>query len=355
MTESGNLAPGSSTSNPDEPRAERESGRSPGPVAKSGVAAGENRPAYESGSRSSVLLRPDEKKSRIPEMQRALVILGALVLLGLTFYVGMKFPYLRYRLLTARNTPKLEGTLAAKFPNLSSDELVQQAIEAERAGKYNDAADRFIAAKYKNPTYRGILARVARIAYNQKDYATADRLFERSIAFGENVDVSNYFRGLIAVRQKNLPAALRFFEAAATANPFVGDYHYYLGETLRLDHRPREAIPHYEQAGRLVGNRGEEVVCRIKVRLARLEAGEGSKVREEIRAQQAAGKLPVEWLMTAAALNIREGAVDAAIPLILLARDGTEPGVFGSCVTDAFFVEAAQKNPRVKEVARVGD
>ncbi len=100
------------------------------------------------------------------------------------------------------------------------------------SGKENSRRrrERFLAAKQKNLSYRGILARVAKIAYDHKDMATADNLFEKAIEFGENIDTSNYFRGLIAVRRKDLPAAIRSFEAAIAAAPFVADYHFYLGE-----------------------------------------------------------------------------------------------------------------------------
>ncbi|MEO5721269.1 MAG: hypothetical protein ABIR71_07350 [Chthoniobacterales bacterium] len=298
-------------------------------------------------------LRLDQKASRVPEMQRAILIIGALVLIGLTFFVGMKFPYWRYKVMSARNTPDLKGTVANKFPGVSKDQLIADGLRLEREGKFNEAAERLLAAKHQDLGYRGILARVGKIAYDHKDFKTADQLFERAIAFGENVDNANYFRGLIAVRYKDLPAALRFFEAATVAEPFVADYHFYLGEALRLNHHPRDAIPRYEHAALLAPNDQQADICRFKIRMALLEAADADKVKVQLEAQKSAGKLSVDWLMTAAAIDLREGRLDEAIPLILLAHDSGEPDLFAACITDAYFVEAAHKHPRVAEVSRL--
>ena len=110
--------------------------------------------------------------------------------------------------------------------------------------------------------------------------------FERAIAFHENVDTANYFRGLIATRRRDLPAAERFFEAAATADPFTADYYYYWAEALRLDNHPQEAIPRYEQAERRA--RGEQDALRLPIQEARgpdPEAGETDKLKVESEEQ----------------------------------------------------------------------
>ncbi len=303
--------------------------------------------------RKGGVFRLDHAATRSGEMHRAILIVGALVLLGLTFYVGVRFPYWKYKVFASRNAPKLEGTVANKFPGVSPDELVRQALELERAGKMQDAAEHLLAAKHKNLDYRGILARVAKIAYESKNFEVADQLFERAIAFGENVGEANYYRGLIAVRRKDLPAARRSFEAAEAAEPFVPEYPFYLAESLRLDHHARESIPLYQRAALLIKSPDQEAICRFKIRMALLEAAEAPKLREEVKAQEAAGQLSVAWLMTAAALHIREGQVDEGVPYILLARDAGEPVIFAACARDAYFIEASHKHPRVAEVCQV--
>jgi len=190
---------------------------------------------------------PPGRASRVIEARQAFLILGTILLLGLSFYGGTKLNYVKY-LLASRNAPKLEQG-ADRYPGVAADELVKQALNAERAGKWQEAVERFMAAKNKDLRYRGILFRVGKVVYEHRDFDAADKAFERAITFGENVEAANFYRGLIAVRRRNLPAAEQFFEAAVEAAPFVPDYHYYWGETLRLDLKPEQikyvGISHY--------------------------------------------------------------------------------------------------------------
>lgn len=285
-------------------------------------------------------------------MQRAFLIIGAIVMLFLAFYVGKKFAYWKY-LIMSRNTPTLPEKGPDKFPGVSSDELVKQALVSEHSGKWQDAVERFIAAKNKNHAHRGILFHVGKLLYDHRNWENADGAFERAIAFGEDVDKANYFRGVIATQRRDLPVAARFFEAAANANPFTPEYYYFWGEVLRMDFHPREAITHYEQAALRASSALDEKVCRFKIRMAEAEASESVKVNAELEKKRSAGPLSVDWLMTAAALRIREGHIDDAVQLLSQARSGTDPGLFAACVKDEVFRDASAKYPEVAEVCRL--
>ncbi len=288
------------------------------------------------------------KASRAIELQQALLILGGLLILGLAFYGGTKLNYLRY-LMASRHTPKMEVEGADPYPGVAPADLVQQALLSEHAGKWQDAVERFMAAKRKNLGHRGILFRVGKILYDHRNFEAADSAFERAIAFGENVEASDYYRGLIAVRRRDLATAEQFFGSAVSAAPFVSDYHYYLAETLRLDLKPKEAFPHYERAALLARDAQDEAVCRFKMRMARIEAAEGAAVATELEKKKAAGSLPVDWLMTAAALELRAGNIEQARQLVMQAREGKSPGLFASCVNDFYFHGAAEKHPELTE------
>lgn len=294
-----------------------------------------------------IVSAPD-KGTRVIETQQAFLILGAILLLGLTFYGGTKLSYIKF-LVASRNAPAMDNNGPDLFPGVDAPDLIKQALLDERGGKWQDAADRFLAAKRKDLQYRGILFRVGKILYDHRNFDSADQVFERAIVFGENVEAANYYRGLIAVRQNNLSAAEQFFEAAVNAAPFVSDYHYYWGETLRVDLKPKQSLPHYERAILLARNEQDATVCRFKIRMGRIEAAEGETVGEELAKKQAAGPLSVDWLMTSAALQIRAGHIDEARQLILQARAGQSPGLFASCVNDLYFNEAAKKNPELAE------
>jgi tetratricopeptide (TPR) repeat protein len=300
---------------------------------------GERRP-------STAAVKLDEKLGRPVEMQRAFLIIGALFLLGFTLYVGTQISYWKYLLFNARSGPKLDAA-GDPFPGASAAELVRQALTAEKAGDFPEAARRFLAAKHKDLTYRGILFHVGKAAYDRHDFDEADRLLEKSIAFGENVDAADYYRALVAVRRKDLVGARRFFEAAATAAPFVAEYRFRLGEALRMDHHPKDAIPHYEHAALLLRSDQEIAACEFMIRMAQLEAGDSSTVRDAIEPKRQDRPLSVDWLMTAAALAIRDGQPNDALPFIAQAQAANVPILFDTCAKDFFFDNAALYYPEI--------
>jgi tetratricopeptide (TPR) repeat protein len=296
----------------------------------------------------------DKNSSRAIEMQHAALAIGAILVLCFAFYVGRRFDYWRYVLMT-KTKPKLMEEAVDKFPNSSADQLLEQALAAEHRGDWHDAIERFIAAKRKNLSYRGILCHAARLAYGKGDFDGADKLFERAIAFHENVDAANFYRGLIATRHRNLPAAERSFEAAATADPFTADYYYYWAEALRLDNHPQEAIPRYEQAERRARGEQDALVCQFKKRMARLEVGETDKLKVEIEDQGKAGPLSLPWLLTSAAVAVREGRIPDAARQIGDARTlsqttSTGSGVFASCGGDRIFQDTCGEHVELADI-----
>jgi tetratricopeptide (TPR) repeat protein len=297
---------------------------------------------------------PDRKLWRAAEMQNAALIIGALFLLLITFYAGKKFDYWKYRI-ASQNKPRLSG-VADKFPGLSSEQLIEQALAAERLGNWQEAVERFIVAKHKNLAYRGLLFRAGKLCYDHGAFDNANKLFEHTITFGENVDTANYLRGLIAVGRSDLAAAERFFEAAANAEPFTPGYYYYWAEALRKDHRPKEAISRYEQAAARTSSEQDATVCKFKVRMAGLEAAETPELNGEIEKKRNAGPLSVDWLLTDAALQIRQGNIAEAVQLIDKARTADENrlfSLFASCTGDMLFSEACRNHPEVAHACRV--
>ena len=289
------------------------------------------------------------------EMQSVVLLLGAVVFLAAVFYAGKKYEYLKY-FLAARRQAKIAARVTGQFGNASAEDLVEQAIVDERIGNWEQAAQRLIAAKYKNIALPGVIFRAAKLYYDHNDFDSADRLFESAISFGENVDAANYYRGMIASGRSDFPGAERFFEAAASAAPFNADYYYSLAETCRKDHRPREAIARYEQAARRAGGDEERVICRFKSRMASLETGEVEPVSSELERKTAAGPLSVDWLLTAAALEIHQLHIPEAVKLVDQAREADRSrmfALFAACVSDRLFTLASQNNPEIAQACRV--
>lgn len=289
------------------------------------------------------------------ELQTVALLIGALMFLGGAFYIGKKYEYWKY-LIASRREAAIAAKMTGEFADASAEELVENAVVAERLGKWDEAAKRLIAAKYKNAALGGVLFHAGKLFYDHSDLDSADRLFESSIGFGESVDVANYSRGMIAVARSDFPAAERFFEAAANAAPFNADYYYSLAETLRKDHRPKDSIARYEQAARRGVVEEQLAICRFKARMAELEAGDLTKVGSELEQQQIRGPLSVDWVMTSAALEIQQGHIEQAVRLIEQAHDADQPrlfALFAACVSDRFFSVACQNSPELTRACSV--
>jgi tetratricopeptide (TPR) repeat protein len=311
-------------------------------------------PVSQPVERASRRSRKKLKLSRVFEMQNLALFLGGIILLGGTFYVGKKFEYWRYRL-TNRNEAKIAAQATGEFAGASAEELVEHAMMAERLGQWDEAAKRLIAAKYKNIALGGVLFHAAKLYYDHSQFDAADRLFESAIGFGEDVAASNYYRAMIASSRNDFAAAERFFEAAANAAPFNADYYYSLAETLRKDHRPKDAIARYEQAARR-GGETEQTVCQFKARMAAIEAADVDPVRIELEQKRQLGPLPIDWMLTEAALAIHQGDTSEAVKLIEQAREADRPQLdarFAACVSDRFFSVASQNNAELTKACQV--
>ena len=298
---------------------------------------------------------PDQRISRVLEMQTLAIVIGLLILLGASFYAGTKIRYLK-AFLSSRQKPEM-ANLEKKYPGLSADELVEQALAAERLGHWHEAAERLLVAKRRNVLQRGLVFHAAKLCYDHGDFETADRLLERAIAFGDQVDTANYLRGLIAVGRNDLPAAEHFFQAAINAEPFTPGYYYYLGEALRRDHKSKDAAVRYEQAAARTINESDATLCRFKARMAKIETADRPQLQTEVDRKRAAGPLSVDWILTDAALRLRAGEITEAAQLIRQARTGDEhrlAALFASCTSDILFTEAANKHPEIAEVCRLG-
>jgi tetratricopeptide (TPR) repeat protein len=280
-------------------------------------------------------------------LRSALIIIAVLLFLGLMFYAGRKFEYLRYLVSSRREAAEMEK-VPDKFPGTTAAELIETGLAAQKRGDWREAAERFVAAKRKDRSIPAILFLVGKGNFDRGDLEGADAALTHAIRFGEDLAESNYYRGLIAVRRHDLSAATRFFEAATNANPFRADYFYFLGETLRLDHHPLEAVRRYEQAVERTPGETDAQLCTFKVRLARLEAGEASKVREELEGQRARGPLSVDWIMTDAALHVHGGEINAAAQLINEARSVGATGLFLTCAGDTLFRSAAETHADIR-------
>ena len=288
-------------------------------------------------------VRPDEKASRAVQMQHVAIILAVVFFTGAMFYLGTKFPFFVYKIRTLRQA-KAEQALPDPYPNVSPEELVQQGLVAQNAGRWQEAADRFVSAKRKNHELRGIFFRVGALLAENGDLINADKFLGRSIELGEDVDAANSYRAEIAVRDQNFATAEGFAETAAAAAPFNWIYYYRWAEILRQNGRPKDAIRRYEQGALCAKESLNDWICRFKIRLARIEARDpeiAGEIAQKLSEESPAG----DWLITSAALKVQEGHFGDAVALLEKARAISTSSVFGFGISDMIFRNAAMRDP----------
>ncbi len=108
-------------------------------------------PARRKGRTTVAKLKPGVRLSPGPDHNWSLLGLGAVILLGLAFYGGMKFPALMRQIYAGRQAPALESSIQQKYVGLSANELVTQALAAERAGNFQEATDKLSRGQAKGP------------------------------------------------------------------------------------------------------------------------------------------------------------------------------------------------------------
>ncbi|MDQ6860138.1 MAG: hypothetical protein M3032_03160 [Verrucomicrobiota bacterium] len=280
-------------------------------------------------------------------LRNAFVVLSLIIFVAMIFYAGRRFDYVKY-LVTSRFHKQALEEGADKFPNASIDELISTGLAAEKRGDWTDAADRFISAKRKNLALPGILYHIGKTSFDRGDLANADAAFAQAIRLKENVPAASYYRGLIALRKHDATTATHYFEEGAAGEPFLGEMFYSWAEALRLDHHPRDAIRRYQQAIERNTNPLDIALCEFKIRLARIEAAEGEKLRAELEAKRAAGPLSVDWLMTDAALKMQIGETAEAAQLINDARAIGATALFLTCGGDFMFTQAAATHEQIR-------
>ena len=136
-------------------------------------------------------------------------------------------------------------------------------------------------------------------------------LLNKSIAEGEQVAASYNLRGVLFNRQA-VDKGLSDLKLAAQLDPFDAKDAFFVGEALRRQGKPQAALEYLQQAVNRLDNPFEESFYQFKYRLALLEAGREQEFAPELTAKLALNPPPVDWLFTAAAVEIHRGNLPAA-------------------------------------------
>ncbi len=216
-----------------------------------------------------------------------------------------------------------------------------QGIDAQLGRRYENALVHFEKAQSLDPSLRGVTYQRAVTFMNLGREKDSETEAYKSIAAGEQVAQAYNLIGTMAARRQDFPVALWAFGKAQEAEPADPMAFYNASEALRNEGRTAEAIEQLRAA--IQRNPGEPLFA-MKLRLARVEAGEGSLLIPEVSEQLKIDPPAGDWLLTAGAISLANGRYDEAAGVLARAKDAMQPILFvGILREDPFFKKFADR------------
>lgn len=209
------------------------------------------------------------------------------------------------------------------------------AVRAQMSRDNSTALELFREALALDPTLKGVQYQMAVVVMNQGDEAEAGRLAYAAIAAGDSVPQAYNLIGTMAARRRDFPVAAWAFQKGAEASPADPMILYNWSEALRAQGQTAEAIEKLRAA--IQRNPGEPLYA-LKLRLARIEAGEEKDLIPDVDRELALTPPAGDWLMTAAAIALKHGRYQDAASLLTDAQRSMQPILFfGLLQEDPFF------------------
>ncbi len=251
------------------------------------------------------------------------------------------------------SVPKMTPSAGSSSPILHvatarTLEAVNQALRAER--RHDFAGARAIYGEVSNDesVVPGVEYRLALLALHEGDVAQADVHLDRSIRAGDALAACYLFGASLAGMNNDYAEAAARLAAAVRAEPFNAKLVFCWGEALRRAGHFPEAIQHLSEALDRPDTAAARELYLFKLRLAKVEAGEGEGVDAELtKPTPAAG-----WLVLAAARDLLGNNERAAAAHLDQARRGLPPEAFATYLQDYLF-QSRRTRPGLSAILNV--
>ena len=190
--------------------------------------------------------------------------------------------------------------------------LIDEATVAESTKDYAKAIERLEQAQRDGKHVYGLDFHLATLYLKLDDPKRALPLLNRSIIEGEQVAPSCNLRGALASRSGAPDRGLPDLEKATQIDPFNARYFFDWGEALRRAGSPRLALAQLQRAVDRLQEPALLPVYALKIRLTKLELGQEDAFVDELDARLKQSPVPTDWLLTAAAVEMRRSDFPAA-------------------------------------------
>ncbi len=290
------------------------------------------------------LRRPKgQPRSLLSSLLAQLVVL---ILIGASFYLGRATMPGNTRAPLKRPGPlPVESDKAPDFLSPGAAALIDQAMAAQSTGQFTKAAALFNQVKRGDSHVEGLDYHLAYLDFLSGDFAAAMPALNHSIEEGEALGACYGLRGLIESRRRGNGKGLHDFEASTQADPFDPKSFFYWGEALRRFGKPQEALVRLQEAIDRTESPVELAAYRLKARLAQIDAGQEQEFAKQLAEEMARPVAPLEWVLTAAAVEMQKGNFEAAAADLDRAQKLAGPAILHVALRDFFFAAFADKEP----------
>ena len=196
--------------------------------------------------------------------------------------------------------------------NVQTLGVIDQAMAAESKRDFDRASGLLEQARRELNHLPGLDYHLALVAFEKGDLSHAMVQLDRSIAEGEELAASYNLRGTLTNRLHGVNRGLPSLQTATQLDPFNARYYFFYGEALRRAGKPQAALDALQKAVDRLREPSLEGLYRLKMRLAKIELGQEKDFADELAAELERPSPPVDWLCTAAAVEIRAGRFENA-------------------------------------------
>lgn len=220
---------------------------------------------------------------------------------------------------------------------MKARELLAAAIDAQLDRRYEESMKLFQDALELDPALAGVKYQMAVVAMNLGDESESKRFAYDAIAGNEQPAQAYNLIGTMAARRGEYPVAEWAFLKAQEADPADAMAFYNASEALRHQGKFQEAVEQLRSA--IQRNPGEPLFS-LKLRLARVQLGEGDAMIPEVQQELSATPPAGDWMLTAAAISLANNRFDEAAAMLDQARGAMQPILFfGILQEDPLFLK----------------
>lgn len=209
---------------------------------------------------------------------------------------------------------------------------VRSAKIAASQNNFTQAKKLLLEAQKLDPNTPGLDYQLAIVAFSENHIGDAKTSLQRSLARKDSIADSYNLLGAILLREGEYPEAISHLQSAITADSKLTEAYSNLAAAYRLNFEPLKAVEALRIAAAL--DERQRPLYELQIRFALIEAGQTTEIEKALAEKLSAPEVESDWLITAAALNLRKGRIDEAVTCLEKARESMNSNLFKVVLND---------------------